>query len=54
VGGAAKEAVAGYLLIDSEDSCHAAWDMFKEHYGEPFVIAKAFRKQITCMIKISP
>ena len=46
VGGAAKEALEGYFLIDSEDSYYAAWDLLNERYGEPFVIAKAFRDKL--------
>ncbi|XP_045069949.1 uncharacterized protein LOC123484001 [Coregonus clupeaformis] len=54
VGGAAKEAIEGYFLIDSEDSYHAAWDLLKERYGEPFVIAKAFRDKIHAWPKLAP
>lgn len=46
VGGAAKEALEGYFLTDSEDSYYAAWDLLNERYGEPFVIAKAFRDKL--------
>ncbi|XP_056292769.1 uncharacterized protein LOC130207974 [Pseudoliparis swirei] len=54
VGGAAKEAVEGYFLIDSEDSYHAAWNVLKERYGEPFVIAKAFRDKLHAWPKLAP
>ena len=46
VGGCVKEALDGYFLIGSEDSYTAAWNMLNEHYGEPFVIAKALRDKL--------
>lgn len=52
VGGAAKEALEGYFLTDSEDSYYAAWDLLNERYGEPFVIAKAFRDRLHSWPKI--
>ncbi|XP_029682376.1 uncharacterized protein [Takifugu rubripes] len=54
VGGAAKEALEGYFLTDSEDSYHAAWDLLNERYGEPFVIAKALRDKLHAWSKIGP
>lgn len=53
VGGAAKDALEGYFLIDSEDSYHAAWDLLNERYGEPFVIAKSFRDKLHAWPKIA-
>lgn len=53
VGGAAKEALEGYFLTDSDDSYHAAWDLLNERYGEPFVIAKAFRDKLHAWPKIA-
>ncbi|XP_032425349.1 uncharacterized protein LOC116724101 isoform X1 [Xiphophorus hellerii] len=46
VGGCVKEALDGYFLIGSEDSYMAAWNILNERYGEPFVIAKAFRDKL--------
>ena len=52
VGGTAKEALEGYFLTDSEDSYLAAWNLLNERYGEPFVIAKAFRDKLHAWPKI--
>ena len=53
VGGAAKEALEGYFLTDSEDSYCAAWGLLNQRYGEPFVIAKAFRDKLHAWPKIA-
>ncbi|XP_073671819.1 uncharacterized protein [Paramisgurnus dabryanus] len=46
VGGTAKEALEGHFLLESEDSYSLAWNLLDERYGQPFVIAKAFRDQL--------
>lgn len=43
VGGTAKEALEGHFLLESEDSYSLVWNLLDERYGQPFVIAKAFR-----------
>lgn len=53
VGGCVKEALDGYFLIGSEDSYEAAWNMLNERYGEPFVIAKAFRDKLHTWPKVT-
>lgn len=46
VGGAAKESLEGYFLMNTEDAYNAAWDLLNKQYGVPFVVAKAFRDRI--------
>lgn len=46
VGGAAREALEGYFLLQSKDSYDSAWNLLDERYGQPFVIAKAFRDKL--------
>ncbi|XP_062421503.1 uncharacterized protein LOC134132867 [Pungitius pungitius] len=53
VGGAAREALEGYFLIDSEHSYCAAWNLLNERYGDPFVIAKAFRDKLHAWPKLA-
>ena len=53
VGGAAREALEGHFLIGSEDSYHAAWDLLNDRYGQPFVIAKAFRDKLHAWPKVA-
>lgn len=53
VEGAAKEAIEGYFLLDSEDSYYAAWDLLNERYGESFVIVKAFWDKLYAWPKIA-
>lgn len=40
-------------MTDSEDSYHAAWHLLNERYGEPFVIAKAFRDKLHSWPKVA-
>ncbi|XP_054866973.1 uncharacterized protein LOC129349027 [Amphiprion ocellaris] len=54
VGGPAKEALEGHFLGDSEHSYYAAWDLLNERYGEPFVVAEAFRDKLHTWPKIGP
>jgi len=53
VGGAAREALEGHFLAGSEDSYNASWDLLNERYGQPFVIAKAFRDKLHTWPKIA-
>ena len=54
VGGAAKEAIEGYFLMDTEESYNAAWRLLNERYGDPFIIAKAYRDKLHAWPKLSP
>lgn len=52
VRGAAKDALEGYLLISSDDLYQAARDLLSKQYGEPFVIAKAFRDKLHACLRL--
>ncbi|KAG1935726.1 hypothetical protein F2P79_019030 [Pimephales promelas] len=53
VGGPAKKAIESYFLLGSESAYHAAWRILEERYGNPFLIAKAFRDKLEGWPKIS-
>lgn len=53
VGGGAKEAIECNFIIDSGDAYQAAWNLLQETYGNPFVIAKAFRNKLYSWPKIA-
>ncbi|XP_020556659.2 uncharacterized protein LOC110014220 [Oryzias latipes] len=53
VGGAARESLEGFFLTGSEASYEKAWNLLNERYGEPFVIAKAFRDKLHAWPKIA-
>ena len=52
LGGAAKEAVEGYLLLSSPDAYEEAKELLEKRYGDPFVIAGAFRDKLESWPKI--
>ena len=54
IGGAAKEAVDGYFLTDTEESYFSAWSLLDERYGDPFIVAKAYRDKLYSWPKITP
>ncbi|KAM9833358.1 uncharacterized protein ACBT44_005642 isoform 1-T2 [Syngnathus typhle] len=53
VGGAAKRSIESYFWLGSESAYYAAWQMLEERYGNPFLIAKAFRDKIDSWPKIN-
>ncbi|KAK0144665.1 hypothetical protein N1851_017007 [Merluccius polli] len=53
VGGAVRETLEGNFLLDSQDSYCSAWHLLNERYGQPFVIAKAFRDKLYAWPKIA-
>ncbi|XP_034069817.1 uncharacterized protein LOC117544663 [Gymnodraco acuticeps] len=53
VGGPAKKAIESYFLLGTESAYHAAWTILEERYGNPFLIAKAFRDKLDAWPKIS-
>ena len=53
VGGSAKRAIESYFLLGTEPAYYAAWDILEERYGNPFLIAKAFREKLDAWPKIS-
>jgi len=44
--GEAKEAVEKLFLSNTEDSYTSAFAILQERYGNPFLVAEAFRDQI--------
>ncbi len=54
VEGPTKKAIESYFLLGSESAYHAAWAILEESYGNPFVIAKAFRDKLNLWPKIGP
>ncbi len=54
VEGPAKKAIESYFILGSESAYHAAWAILEERYGNPFVIAKAFRDKLNLWPKIGP
>ena len=53
VGGPAKKAIESYFLLGTESTYHAAWTILEERYGNPFLIAKAFRDKLDAWPMIS-
>ena len=53
IGGAAKEAIEGYFLSQTEEAYQAAWDLLEERYGNLFIIAKAYRDKLQGWAKIT-
>lgn len=53
VGGTAKKAIESYFLLGTESAYLAAWTILEERYGNPFLIAKAFRDILDAWRKIS-
>ena len=54
VGGPAKNAIESYFLLGSESAYHAAWSILEERYGNPFLIAKAFRDKLYAWPMLRP
>ncbi|KAG7494536.1 hypothetical protein JOB18_032575 [Solea senegalensis] len=53
VGGAAKKAIESYFLLGSKSAYNAAWTVLEERYGDPFIIAKAFRDKLAAWPKVN-
>ena len=53
IGGAAKEAIDGYFLMGTEDAYLSAWNLLDERFGDPFIIAKAYRDKLYNWPKIT-
>ena len=54
LGGAAREAVESYFLVMTEHSFNEAKSLLDERYGNPYVIANAFRDRLEQWPKIGP
>lgn len=52
VEGPAKKAIESYFLLGTESAYQTAWGVLEERYGNPFVIAKAFRDELNSWPKI--
>ena len=46
VGGAAKEAIEGYFLLNTSESYEEAKKLLEERYGDQFVVTNAFREKL--------
>ncbi|XP_051813072.1 uncharacterized protein LOC110968427 isoform X1 [Acanthochromis polyacanthus] len=53
IDGPAKKAIESYFLLSTESAYNAAWTILQERYGNPFLIAKAFRDKLDAWPRIS-
>ncbi|XP_023805606.1 uncharacterized protein LOC111946470 [Oryzias latipes] len=53
VSGPARKAIESYFLLGTESAYNAAWTVLEDRYGNPFLIAKAFRDKLDAWPKIS-
>lgn len=53
VSGPAKKAIEGYFPLGTESAYNAAWSVLEERYGNPFLVAKAYRDKLDAWPKIS-
>ena len=53
LGGEAREAVNGYLLLTTDNAYHKARDILDKRYGDNFTIANAFRDKIDQWPKVA-
>ena len=54
LGGAAKECIEGYLLLSSDMAYDEAQTLLEQRYGDPYIVASAYRKKLETYPKISP
>ena len=54
LSGEALEAVQGFLLLDSATAYQDAKALLKERYGNPFLLANAYRNKLESWPRISP
>ena len=52
LSGSAKDAVEGYFLVCTEDAYEEAKKLLDQRYGDPFVIANAFREKLDSWQKV--
>lgn len=52
--GEAKEAISGYTTLDTAEAYEEAKAVLKNRYGNPFLIANAYRKKINEWPKVKP
>ncbi|XP_053398193.1 uncharacterized protein LOC123532323 [Mercenaria mercenaria] len=54
IGGPVREVVENYFLLTSSDSYDEAKKLLDERYGDPYVLANAFREKLEKWPKIAP
>lgn len=54
LNGPAKEAVNGYFLLKDKSAYQRARDVLEERYGNPYMVAEAFREKLDKWPKIDP
>jgi hypothetical protein len=54
LGGPAKEAVEGFLLLSSDTAYSKAMELLEKRYGNSFTVAGAFRDKLDSWPKIAP
>ena len=52
--GEPKEAISGLLLLETSDAYKQAKKILSDRYGNPFLVAEAYRKKINEWPKIPP
>lgn len=53
LGGSAKKAVEGFLLVGTDEAYDSAWQLLEKRFGDPFTIGKCFRDKLQSWPKIS-
>ncbi|XP_038055961.1 uncharacterized protein LOC119727951 [Patiria miniata] len=54
LGGAVKESIEGYFFLSTDDAFDKAKELLEKRFGDPFVVANAFRNKLESWPKISP
>ena len=54
LGGAALEAVEGFCLLTTADAYEQARNLLEERFGDPFIVANAFRDKLDAWPNIAP
>ena len=54
LGGAALEAVEGFCLLTTADAYEQARNLLDERFGDPFIVANAFRDKLDAWPNIAP
>ena len=54
LAGRAKESVEGFLHLATDDAYHRAMALLEKRYGDPFLIASAYRDKLEAWPKIPP
>lgn len=54
MSGPARKALEGTFFRTDDEAYHDAWCKLNNHYGQPFVMQKAFREKLASWPKIHP